>query len=74
MFDQKQYPSNFTIIARPGESIDSLLLRFKKKTKISKVLVYAIDKMFFKKPSVKKREKRNKSKFFQSLETRNQNN
>jgi ribosomal protein S21 len=72
MSDQKQYPSNFTIIARPGESIDSLLLRFKKKTKTSRVIINAVEKMSFKKLSVKKREKRNKSIFLQKLNTLNQ--
>jgi ribosomal protein S21 len=73
MLDQKQYSSNFTIIARPGESIDSLLLRFKKKTKTSRVIINAVEKMSFKKPSIKKREKRNKSIFLQKLNTLNQN-
>lgn len=59
----KQYPANFVIIPKPGESIDSLMLRFKRKTKYSKVIIKAVECMHFIKPSDKKRAKRNRSKF-----------
>lgn len=59
---------NFSLIRKPNEDIDSFITRFKRKTKSSKVLVKAVEKMFFVRPAEKKRQKRNKSKFFRSLE------
>ncbi len=59
---------NFIIKKRNNESFDSMMQRFKRKTKSSKVLVYAVEKMFFIRPAEKARQKRLKNKFFKQLE------
>ncbi len=49
---------NFVIIKRNNESFESLMNRFKRKTKSSRILVDCVEKMFFVRPSEKKKKKK----------------
>ena len=62
---------NFVLIRKPNEDFEVFMGKFKRKTKTSKVLVKAVECMTFTKPSVKKREKRNRNKFFKKLNQEN---
>ena len=58
----------FIVTKKQGESDDSLLARFRKKTVMSGLLLELRDRERFKKPSERKKEKRYKIEFNRMLE------
>jgi ribosomal protein S21 len=58
----------FIVTKKQGESDDSLLARFRKKTVMSGLLLELIDRERFKKPSEKRKEKKYKLNFARMLE------
>ncbi|MEK7473095.1 MAG: 30S ribosomal protein S21 [Patescibacteria group bacterium] len=58
----------FVVTKKQGESDDSLLARFRKKTVMSGLLLELRDRERFKKPSERKKEKRYKINFQRMLE------
>lgn len=58
----------FIVTKKKGESDDSLLARFRKKTIMSGLLLELRDRERFKKPSEKRKEKKYKIEFQRSLE------
>ena len=58
----------FVVTKKQGESDDSLLARFRKKTVMSGLLLELRDRERFKKPSEKRKEKKYKLNFARMLE------
>lgn len=58
----------FIVKKKQGESDDSLLARFRKKTLMSGLLLELRDRERFKKPSEKRKERKYKINFQRSLE------
>lgn len=58
----------FVVTKKKGESDDSLLARFRKKTIMSGLLLELRDRERFKKPSEKRKEKKYKIEFQRMLE------
>lgn len=58
----------FVVTKKQGESDDSLLARFRKKTVMSGLLLELRDRERFKKPSEKRKEKKYKIEFNRMLE------
>lgn len=58
----------FIVTKKQGESDDSLLARFRKKTVMSGLLLELRDRERFKKPSERKKEKKYKIEFNRMLE------
>ncbi len=58
----------FIVTKKQGESDDSLLARFRKKTLMSGLLLELRDRERFKKPSEKRKEKKYKIDFARMLE------
>lgn len=58
---------NVKVKARYGESAERLIRRFTKKVKKEGVLEDARNKMFYEKPSIKKRRKEARSRFMRRL-------
>lgn len=58
----------FVVTKKKGESDDSLLARFRKKTIMSGLLLELRDRERFKKPSEKRKEKKYKIEFNRMLE------
>lgn len=58
----------FIVTKKQGESDDSLLARFRKKTVMSGLLLELRDRERFKKPSERKKEKKYKIEFARMLE------
>ncbi len=58
----------FIVTKKQGESDDSLLARFRKKTVMSGLLLELRDRERFKKPSEKRKEKKYKLNFARMLE------
>ncbi len=58
----------FIVTKKQGESDDSLLARFRKKTIVSGLLLELRDRERFKKPSEKRKEKKYKINFARMLE------
>ncbi|KKP47941.1 MAG: 30S ribosomal protein S21 [Candidatus Woesebacteria bacterium GW2011_GWA1_33_30] len=58
----------FIVTKKKGESDDSLLARFRKKTIMSGLLLELRDRERFKKPSEKRKEKKYKIEFQRMLE------
>lgn len=58
----------FIVTKKKGESDDSLLARFRKKTIVSGLLLELRDRERFKKPSEKRKERKYKIEFQRSLE------
>ena len=58
----------FIVTKKKGESDDSLLARFRKKTLLSGLLLELRDRERFKKPSEKRKEKKYKIEFNRMLE------
>lgn len=58
----------FIVKKKKGESDDSLLARFRKKTVLSGLMLELRDRERFKKPSEKRKEKKYRIEFQKSLE------
>ena len=58
----------FIVTKKKGESDDSLLARFRKKTIVSGLMLELRDRERFKKPSEKRKEKKYKIEFQRMLE------
>ena len=58
----------FVVTKKKGESDDSLLARFRKKTIMSGLLLELRDRERYKKPSEKRKEKKYKIEFQRTLE------
>lgn len=50
-----------TVIAKKGESVESLYMRFKRKCKADKLFLRIVDKEYYMKPSQKRRNKQKRN-------------